>query len=58
MLNLESVSPVRWIEQVETHLDDLLIDHAHCEKKEAGNAMNLIFAYVDNEELSPSLIHN
>jgi tRNA-(ms[2]io[6]A)-hydroxylase len=51
MLNLESVSPARWIEQVETHLDDLLIDHAHCEKKAAGTAMNLIFAYVDNEEL-------
>ena len=51
MLSLESISPTRWLEQVETHLDDVLIDHAHCEKKAAGTAMNLIFAYVDNEEL-------
>ena len=51
MLDLDSTSPTRWFEQVETHLDELLIDHAHCEKKAAGNAMNLIIAYVDNEEL-------
>jgi tRNA-(ms[2]io[6]A)-hydroxylase len=29
----------------------LLIDHAHCEKKAAGVAMNLLFAYVDKVEL-------
>jgi tRNA-(ms[2]io[6]A)-hydroxylase len=28
-----------------------LIDHAHCEKKAAGCAMNLLFAYVENYEL-------
>src|SRR5690606_16099549 len=33
------------------HVDELLIDHAHCEKKAAGTAMNLIFAYVDRVEL-------
>jgi tRNA-(ms[2]io[6]A)-hydroxylase len=51
MLGLKSVSPARWLEQVETHLDQVLIDHAHCEKKAAGAAMNLLFAYVDNPEL-------
>ncbi len=51
MLNLKSASSTRWLEQVESHLDAVLIDHAHCEKKAAGNAMNLIFAYVVNEEL-------
>ena len=51
MMNLKSISPTRWLKQVETHLDELLIDHAHCERKAAGNAMNLIFAYVSNEEL-------
>jgi len=50
-MNLKSISPTRWLKQVETHLDELLIDHAHCERKAAGNAMNLIFAYVSNEEL-------
>ena len=51
MLSLKTRSPVRWLQQVENHLDEVLIDHAHCEKKAAGTAMNLIFAYVDNEEL-------
>ena len=51
MLNLKPVSSARWLDQVEAHLDEVLIDHAHCEKKAAGTAMNLIFAYVDNEEL-------
>ena len=51
MLNLKSISPTRWLAQVETHLDEVLIDHAHCEKKAARNAMNLIFSYGGNEEL-------
>jgi tRNA-(ms[2]io[6]A)-hydroxylase len=51
MLSLKSTTPARWLKQVESHLDQVLIDHAHCEKKAAGAAMNLIFAYVDNEEL-------
>ena len=51
MLSLQSTSSGKWLEQVETNLEEILIDHAHCEKKAAGCAMNLIFAYVENEEL-------
>jgi tRNA-(ms[2]io[6]A)-hydroxylase len=51
MLNLHSTSPQRWLKQVDENLAEVLIDHAHCEKKAAGTAMNLLFAYVDNEEL-------
>jgi tRNA 2-(methylsulfanyl)-N6-isopentenyladenosine37 hydroxylase len=51
MLNLQSATADRWFDQVRSHLDQLLIDHAHCEKKAAGTAMNLLFAYVENEEL-------
>lgn len=51
MLNLSSPTGDRWLRQVETHLDELLLDHAHCEKKAAGVAMNLLFAYVDNVPL-------
>lgn len=51
MLSLHSSSPDRWLKQVTGHLDELLIDHAHCEKKAAGTAMNLLFAYVDNVDL-------
>jgi tRNA-(ms[2]io[6]A)-hydroxylase len=41
--------------QVEAHLDELLIDHAHCEKKAAGTAMNLLFAYVDRVEVAQAM---
>lgn len=51
MLNLKSASSGRWLDQVRGHLDELLIDHAHCEKKAAGTAMNLLFAYVDHVDL-------
>ncbi len=51
MLSLESKTSNRWLSQVDQHLDEILIDHAHCEKKAAGTAMNLLFAYVDNIEL-------
>ena len=51
MLSLLSESPERWLTQVVGHLDELLIDHAHCEKKAAGAAMNLLFSYVDHVAL-------
>jgi len=51
MLSLKSTSSERWIQQVDQHLDEILIDHAHCEKKAAGCALNMIFAYVENEQL-------
>jgi tRNA-(ms[2]io[6]A)-hydroxylase len=55
MLSLKTPSPKRWLDQVEQHLPDVLIDHAHCEKKAAGTAMNLIFAYVEKPELCREL---
>ena len=51
MLHLKSQTSARWLAQVDSHLDEILIDHAHCEKKAAGTALNLIFAYVENIEL-------
>jgi tRNA 2-(methylsulfanyl)-N6-isopentenyladenosine37 hydroxylase len=55
MLNLHLPTPERWLAQVLPHLDLLLIDHAHCEKKAAGVAMNLLFAYVEHEELTRAM---
>jgi tRNA 2-(methylsulfanyl)-N6-isopentenyladenosine37 hydroxylase len=55
MLSLQSASSARWLRQVDAHLDEILIDHAHCEKKAAGTAMNLLFAYVDNNELTRAM---
>ncbi len=51
MLSLKSETGQAWLEQVDSDLDSVLIDHAHCEKKAAGTAMNLIVAYVENEQL-------
>ena len=57
MLSLKSSTAPWWLSEIDRHVEELLIDHAHCEKKAAGTALNLIFAYVDKErlvrELSP-----
>jgi tRNA-(ms[2]io[6]A)-hydroxylase len=55
MLHLTSSTADRWWRQVEGSLDELLVDHAHCEKKAAGTAMNLIFAYVEREPICRAL---
>ena len=55
MLSLQSASGARWLAQVDAHLDDILIDHAHCEKKAAGVAMNLLFSYVDHVPLARAM---
>jgi tRNA 2-(methylsulfanyl)-N6-isopentenyladenosine37 hydroxylase len=55
MLNLQSTSTDRWLRQVDEHLNDILIDHAHCEKKAAGTAMNLLFAYIEHAELTRAM---
>jgi len=44
-------TPDEWVEQALKHQDIMLIDHANCEKKAAGTAMNLMYRYVDNFEL-------
>jgi tRNA-(ms[2]io[6]A)-hydroxylase len=45
MLNLKSTTSDRWLAQVDADLESVLIDHAHCEKKAAGVAMNFMFSY-------------
>ncbi|RIK84712.1 MAG: tRNA hydroxylase [Planctomycetota bacterium] len=51
MLHLKSSTDSRWLRQVDAGLDEVLIDHAHCEKKAAGTALNLIFHCVEHIEL-------
>ena len=55
MLSLQSASDARWLAQVDAHLDEILIDHAPCEKKAAGVAMNLLFSYVDHVPLARAM---
>lgn len=55
MLSLQSASDARWLAQVDADIDLVLIDHAHCEKKAAGVAMNLLFSYVDHVPLARAM---
>jgi tRNA-(ms[2]io[6]A)-hydroxylase len=55
MLSLHSPSSARWLAQVDAGLDEILVDHAHCEKKAAGVAMNLLFSYVDQVALARAM---
>ncbi len=50
-LGLAANTDAAWLERVKAHLDEVLIDHAHCERKAAATAMNLIMAYTENIEL-------
>ena len=51
MLHLESTSSERWLAQVRENLEEVLIDHAHCEQKAASTAMHLMFEYVEYPEI-------
>jgi len=51
MLHLQSESDIRWLRQVDNHLGEILVDHAHCERKAASTAMNLINAYTEHRQL-------
>lgn len=44
-------TPQEWIAAALNEPELLLIDHANCEKKAAGTALNLMYRYVDNFDL-------
>lgn len=52
---LGAVTPSAWIDWALTDVSTLLIDHANCEKKAAGTAMNLLFRYNDRDDLQVAL---
>ena len=51
VLNLASETPTTWLDRMVPHMDLILIDHAHCEKKAASMAINLIFRYQDKRAM-------
>ena len=51
MLRLSSESHPDWLKQALADMDTVLLDHAHCEKKAASTALNLIFRYGDKPQL-------
>jgi tRNA-(ms[2]io[6]A)-hydroxylase len=44
-----------WVEQALAHLDTILLDHSHCERKAAGVALNLMFRYPSSTKLVRAL---
>ena len=51
MLRLKSNSSDRWLKCVLASVDEILIDHAHCERKAASTAMGLMNSYAEHREL-------
>jgi len=45
-------TPATWFDVACERLDDLLIDHANCEKKAASTALALMFTYADDLPLA------
>jgi tRNA-(ms[2]io[6]A)-hydroxylase len=52
---LAAPSSSAWVDQAIGRPDLLLIDHAHCERKAAGVALQLMFRYPSDEELAERL---
>ena len=55
MLHLASETDPAWLPRAAANLDDVLLDHAHCEKKAAGAAIKLLFAYPHHRFLQEPL---
>ncbi len=49
---LAAPSSEAWLQQALDHPDDVLVDHAHCERKAAGAALQLLFRYPSAEDLA------
>lgn len=52
---LAAPSSQAWLEQAVARADLVLIDHAHCERKAAGVALQLMFRYPSDESLGAQL---
>jgi len=55
LLRLASRTAPAWTAHALAHLDEILLDHAHCEKKAAGAALTLLFQYPDRAALQAPL---
>jgi tRNA-(ms[2]io[6]A)-hydroxylase len=52
---LAAPSSGAWLQQAIANPAELLIDHAHCERKAAGAALQLMFRYPSSEDLAAVL---
>jgi tRNA-(ms[2]io[6]A)-hydroxylase len=52
VLHLGSRTDPSWGDRALAHLDDVLLDHAHCEKRAASTAIGLVFRYPQHPVLA------
>lgn len=52
---LQCQTPQSWIDCALGHPEELLLDHANCEKKAAGTALSLMFRYAEREDMQQYL---
>lgn len=55
MLSLQSRTDPSFVQRFEEHLSDMILDHAHCEKKAASTALNLLFRYPDHPDMAQQM---
>ena len=56
MLGLKLPTDPRWVDIAEKNIDDILIDHAHCELKAASTANSLIMSFPEYAELVTEMV--
>lgn len=56
MLGLKLATDPRWVNIVESNIDEILTDHAWCEQKAASNALSLIVNNPNYPEMVSALI--
>jgi len=56
VLHLASDTSASWLPRALAHIDEVLLDHAHCEKKAAGAAVKLLFSYPHHRFLQEPLV--
>ncbi|PCH53479.1 MAG: tRNA 2-methylthio-N6-isopentenyl adenosine(37) hydroxylase MiaE [Flavobacteriaceae bacterium] len=56
MLGLKLPTDPRWINIAEKNIDEILIDHAHCELKAASTANSLIMSFPEYSELVTEMV--
>ncbi len=52
---LAAVTPQAWVDAAVDRWQELLVDHANCEKKAASTALALLFAYPEDRRLGLAL---
>jgi tRNA-(ms[2]io[6]A)-hydroxylase len=55
VLKLATETSPAWTERALAQLDEILLDHAHCEKKAAGVALTLLFQYPERASFQAPL---